>query len=330
MPRADFGSVTIEDVARRAGVSRATAARVVAGSSKVSAAARERVTRAAAQLGYQPNPIARALASGHGTRLMIGVVSPRPDVLVDAYLGRVVTTAAQVCATAGIGVAVQALPVDGGPASEELARDGTVRGLLLLNTTDSVLRALPGPLRRRTVSIGVGSADVASIDVDNGAGTTTVVRHLYDTGRRHIAMIGGPRWMPCAARPVRAYRRLMREYGLPARVLDGDFTDANGRESAHEMMRRWPDTDAVFAICDDVALGAMQALHDRGINVPADVAVAGFDDIPRAELAVPPLTTASHPVELIAEFAVTALLGYDGVRPPDRAFASEIVLRQSA
>ena len=113
MSRPDFGAVTIEDVARQAGVSRATASRVLAGSSHVSPAARERVVRAAAALDYLPNPTAQALATGTGTgtRVVIGVVSARPAALVDDYLGRVVTTIAGVCATAGMGVGLQSLPL---------------------------------------------------------------------------------------------------------------------------------------------------------------------------------------------------------------------------
>jgi DNA-binding LacI/PurR family transcriptional regulator len=330
MPRADFDAVTIEDVARRAAVSRATAARVLAGHSNVSPSARQRVMAAAAELGYVANPIARALATGQGNRVVIGVVSPRPTVVVDAYLGRVVGTAARMCSEAGMGVGLQALPLDGGVPLVKLAQDRAVRGLLMVNTTDSILRAMPGSLSRRVVSIGVGSAQVPSIDVDNGAGATAIIRHLYESGRRRISMVGGPPWLPCTARPLLAYRRLMQEYGLAERSLAGDFTADNGRAAAHEVMRRWPGTDAIYAICDDAALGVIKGLQEQGIDVPGDVAVAGFDDTPQAELAYPPLTTASHPVELITEAAVTTLLASGPARPLDRAFQPELVLRQSA
>ena len=311
-------------------MSRATAARVLAGQSNVSPSARQRVNAAAAELGYVPNQIAHALATGHGNRVVIGVVSPRPTLLVDAYLGKVVATAARVCSAAGMGVALEALPLDGGVALGRLARDRTVAGLLLVNTTDSVIRALPGSLTSRVVSIGVGSADVPSIDVDNGAGAAAVVRHLYQSGRRHISMVGGPPWMPCTARPLLAYRRLMLEYGLAEQSVAGDFSAENGREAAHEVMRRWPDTDAIFAICDDAALGVIQGLHERGSRFPATLPSPASTTPRRPSWDDPPLTTASHPVELIAEAAVRALLASGQGRPRDRAFRSELVLRQSA
>ena len=91
--------------------------------------------------------------------------------------------------------------------------------------------------------------------------------------------------------------------GATVRLVDGDFSAGSGRLAAAEIMRWWPDTDAVYAISDTPALGAMHALRERGVDVPGDIAVAGFDDIPFAELSTPSLTTASHPVERIASAA---------------------------
>ncbi len=330
MSRPDFGAVTIEDVARRAGVSRATASRVLGGSSHVSPAARERVVRAAATLDYLPNPTAQALATGTGTRVVIGVVSARPAALVDDYLGRVVATIAGVCATAWIGVGLQSLPLAGAEPLLELAADRTVRGLVLVNATRSILRMLPRSLSGRVVSIGIGSEGVPSIDVDNAGGATSIVAHLYESGRRRIAMVAGPRWLPCAQRPVGAYERLMADLGLPIRVTPGDFTASAGRIAAKAALQRWPDTDAVYAICDATAFGVVAELRDLGVDVPGDIAVAGFDDGPLAELGYPPLTTSTHPVELIADAAIRSLLESEPSRRTNRLFGSELVIRQSA
>jgi DNA-binding LacI/PurR family transcriptional regulator len=95
------------------------------------------------------------------------------------------------------------------------------------------------------------------------------------------------------------------------------------------VLRRWPDTDAMFAGSDAMALGALAVLRERGVDVPGDIAVAGFDDVPFAALSAPALTTATHPVEQIVAGAVTALLGESRV-PPATAYASELVLRESA
>jgi DNA-binding LacI/PurR family transcriptional regulator len=320
---------TIDDVARVAGVSRSTASRALAG--PASTPARARVRAAARQLGYAPNPVARALAGGSGLRLAVAVHGRSPAVLDDPYTDRVIGAAARVAGPHGVGVSAHWLPMDRtGPG--ELARLGDDRGVcgvVLVNTTEAVLAALPPSLRGRVVSIGIGSPGVPSFDVDNGGAAATMLRHMYAHGRRRIAMVTGPPWLPCAGRPVAAYRELMRATGAPLRLVVGGFSAEDGRLGATEILRRWPDTDAVLAISDAPALGAMDALRRHGRDVPGDIAVAGFDDVPFAQLSTPGLTTASHPVDRIATAAVLAALAGRAVAP-STMFASELVLRQSA
>ncbi|MET8086417.1 LacI family DNA-binding transcriptional regulator [Micromonospora sp. NPDC005237] len=329
MTAAAHRPATLEDVARAAGVSRSTASRVIAGTGFASPAARERVVTAADQLGYVPNPAARALVRGGGVRLVVAVAGTSAAVLDDPYVHRVVGSAARVCAPAGVGVALHWLPLGDPRGLDRLAADRSVCGVVLVNTTDALLDAVPRSLHGRVASIGIGSAVVPSFDVDNTAGAGAVLRHLYATGRRRIAMVTGPAWLPCSQRPVQAYRHLMRQAGLPERVVDGDFTAARGRAAAGEALRRWPDVDAIYAISDETALGVIAALREGGVRVPGDVAVAGFDDIPLAGMTAPALTTASHPVGRIATAAATAVLAG---RPaaPATLFPSALVTRDSA
>jgi DNA-binding LacI/PurR family transcriptional regulator len=321
--------LTLEDVARAAGVSRATASRALIGSDTTSTPARQRVRAVAEQLGYAPNPLARALAGGSGTRVVVAVAGPRPDVLEDPYMWRVLGATAAACDGAGVGVSLQWLPLDAPALLGRLGADRSVRGVVLCNTTEPLLAAVPDVLRGRVASIGIGSAAVPSFDVDNAAGSAAVVRHLHSSGRRHIAMLTGPSWLPCSWRSVEAYRRTVEAAGLPPRILPADFGFEDGRSGAVEALRRWPDTDAIFAICDAVAFGAMVALRGLGVDVPDDVAVAGFDDVPAAAWTGPALTTATHPVSRIAAAAATAVLTEAPV-PPATWYPSELVLRESA
>jgi DNA-binding LacI/PurR family transcriptional regulator len=203
-----------------------------------------------------------------------------------------------------------------------------VHGVVLVNTTESILRNVDRRLVGRIVSIGIGSRLVPSVDVDNAAGATAIARHLVDSGRRRIVMVTGPRWLPCTRPAVGAYTRVMQDAGLPVRTVVGDFTEPSGRAAAATALRRWPGLDAVFAVCDATALGVVAELRSRTIGVPADVAVAGFDDIAFAEFSK--LTTATHPVEAIAEAASELVLASWQVRPPNLVFPSELVLRESA
>ncbi|MBQ1015503.1 LacI family DNA-binding transcriptional regulator, partial [Micromonospora sp. M51] len=262
---------TLEDVARVAGVSRSTASRVIAGTGFASPAARQQVTAAVDQLGYVPNPAARALVRGGGVRLVVAVLGTSAAVLDDPYVHQVVGSAARVCTPAGVGVALHWLPFGDPRTLDQIGRDRSVCGVILVNTTEDLLAAVPQSLRGRVVSIGIGSATVPSFDVDNAAGSEAVLRHLYAAGRRRIAMVTGPRWLPCAQRPVQTYRRLMAEAGLPERILPGDFRAARGRTAAGEALHRWPDIDAVYAISDDTALGVIAGLRDAGVRVPGDV-----------------------------------------------------------
>ncbi|RUL94765.1 LacI family DNA-binding transcriptional regulator [Verrucosispora sp. FIM060022] len=318
---------TLEDVARAAGVSRSTASRVLAESGFASPIARERVRDAADRLGYVPNAAARALVRGAGVRLLVAVAGTSPTVLDDSYLDQVVSTTAQVCAPYGLGVTVAWVPLDQPGQLARLADDRAVAGLVLVNTTEALLDVVPRRLYGRTASIGIGSTAVPSVDIDNGGGTSAIVRHLYTAGRRRIAMVTGPAWLACSRRSVEAYRGLLREAGLPVREVAGDFSAARGRSAAREMLHRWPDTDAIVGISDATALGVIDQLRADGVRVPADVAVTGFDDIPLASVTA--LTTASHPVRRIAAAAATMVLE-ERTAPPMTMFPSSLVLRESA
>jgi DNA-binding LacI/PurR family transcriptional regulator len=323
-------AVTLEHVALAAGVSRATASRALTGSGPASAGVRQRVLAAAERLGYVADPVARALVSGRGTRIVVAVTGVTADVLDDPYLARVVTATARVSGAEGLGVSLEWLPLDRpGPPLESLGRDRTVAGTVLVNTTPAVLATLPRSLRGRAVSIGASARDVPAFDVDNGHGVLAAVTHLVRSGRRRIAMITGPAWLSCPEAGEAAYTATVRSAGLPVRLVPGDFTVGSGRAGMLEVLRRWPDTDAVYAVCDDTALGALAVLHELGRQVPGDVAVAGFDDVPAAAHSGPGLTTATHPVEQIATAAARAVL--QGPRGSGvTRFPSELVVRASA
>jgi DNA-binding LacI/PurR family transcriptional regulator len=311
----------LASVAARAGVSLATASRVLSGNGPASPGSRERVLSAAAELGYRPHPVARLLAQGRGTRVVLAIRDRRPSARDDPFGGRAAAGAALAADRAGLGVALRYLPLDCAGRLAEIAADRSVAALVLAGHDRATLRALPRGLRVATI----GPSPGAGADVDSGAGFTALLWHLYDRGRRRIALVGGPRWFAAAGAPLRAYARMTREAGLPHRAVTGDVTAARGRLGARRVLSRWPDTDAIVTISDATAVGVLQALAERGIRVPDDVAVTGFDDVPLAGAIRPGLTTASHPVEEIAEAACQAALDGGGMR----LFPSRAVVRQT-
>jgi DNA-binding LacI/PurR family transcriptional regulator len=329
MPHRGPNRVTLEDVARKAGVSRATASRVITGDGPTSPQARDRVNAAVETLGYIPDAAARALSGGHGFRLVVAVTGHSPRVLHDPYVDRFVAAAAATCTPRGIGVSLQWLPYTDPGQVRRLAEDRSTRAVLLLNTTNALLHAVPAALAGRIVSIGVGSRRIPVFDVDLAGATTAMLHHVYDKGRRRIAMVSGPAWMPCIARSVETYRALMHAGGLPFRLVRSDFTADGGMAAARKVLCRWPDTDAVLAGNDAMALGIIAALRGQGRDIPADIAVCGFDDIPFAVLSTPTLTTSTHPVDRIATAATIAALD-GGCASPATYYPSQLICRESA
>ena len=316
---------TLEDVARLAGVSRATAARALARSGPVRAETREQVLRAASDLAYVANRAARALAAGSGTRLVVAAVTTRRSLTVDPYLARVVAAAAAECSQDGIGVGLQAVRWSDRSSLTSLVRDRDVVGVVLTNGHRRLLEGLDPGLGRRVVSIGVGSKHVPVVDIDGADLAARMTQHLLDSGRRRIAMIGGPVHVSCTSRPISGYVDALAQAGLPARVIRGGFTTSGGRTAAVRLLGLWPEVDAVLVNCDDAAVGVLETFTAHGLDVPGDVAVTGFDDLPLASYAG--LTSATHPVEDIAAAAARTIL--DSATEGDRWFSSELVLRRT-
>jgi DNA-binding LacI/PurR family transcriptional regulator len=316
---------TLEDVARLAGVSRATAARALTGSGPVRAETREHVLRAASDLAYVAHHAARALAAGSGTRLVVAAVTTRHSLTVDPYLARVVAAAAAECSPEGIGVGLQAVRWDDGASLTSLVRDRDVVGVVVTNGHRRLLEGLDPRLGGRVVSIGVGSEHVPVVDVDGADLAARMTQHLLDSGRRRIAMIGGPIHVSCTTRPIDGHVAALAQAGLPARVIRAGFTTSSGRTAALRVLALWPDVDAVLVNCDDAAVGVLETLTAHGVDVPGDVAVTGFDDLPLASYAG--LTSATHPVEDIAAAAARTIL--DNATEEDRWFTSELVLRRT-
>lgn len=326
----------LEDVARLAHVSRATASRAMTGAAGTSPETREAVMAAAARLGYQANPIARALATGevfgsHGDgRLVVAVVGASREQLKDPYVATVVAAVAEVAEDFGAGVGLEWLAIGGSRGLHTLAERPDVRGVIVVNTVHELIADLPRRLAGRVVSIGVDAPGVPSFDVDTQGAAEAVVRHLLRTGRRAPVMLTGPAWLPCIRWQSGRFVELMAEAGLQPRTVTADFTPAAGATAMTEALRRWPDLDAVFANCDATAFGALGVLLGRGVRVPHDIALAGFDDVPMAALSRPGLTTATHPVGQIAATAALSLLEPAAADSLPHRFGSQLVLRETA
>ena len=307
---------TLEVVAERAGVSRATASRVLRGASNVSAQARDAVLRAADELAYTVNRAARSLVTRRSDSIAFLVAEDEDRLFTDPYFLGILRGAHREIAAAGLQlVFVIASNPDDVAKFEQYARSGHVDGVLLisLHGDDRLPHELeaagvPTVLNGRPLS---GDQSLFYVDSDNVAGGTAATRALLDHGRRRIATITGPLDMSAGQDRLTGYRQALHAGGVAADdrlVVTGDFTVDGGARAMAELLERGVDFDGLFAASDLTALGAMRVLAEQGRTVPGDVAVVGFDDVREARLAAPPLTTVRQPIEELGTTMARTLL----------------------
>jgi DNA-binding LacI/PurR family transcriptional regulator len=322
--------LTVNDVAAAAGVSKAAVSRVLNDAPGVSPETREHVRRVIDRLGYRPDPVARALASGHGEAIDLVVVEEDTSRYgANPFYSRVTTGLLDGIAGADAHLRLHVVDDAGAPALLARVAETVSLGVLLVN----VPPALGGEFYARctrTVSMGRSAPGVPSIVPDNTAGAEAAVRHLHDTGRRRIAAVHGPERSPCAMDRRAGYESAMRDRGLSPLSAGGPFRRETGYEGIRHLLSEDPGLDAVFVGCDLMAAGAMQALAEAGRRIPHDVAVVGFDDSLITALTVPPMSSVRQPVEEMAAAATRALVDRQVSFSWHRGFPTTLTVRASS
>jgi DNA-binding LacI/PurR family transcriptional regulator len=326
----DGSRPTIEDVARVAGVSRATASRVINDAPGASDLLRQRVRQAVANLGYRPNENARALASGRQRGVDLIAVIENPDLVLgaDPYYSRVLAGVMAALDTVNVQLRIQvATETDVVGRIDAIVADLTA-GAILANATPDLATRLHRR-SRKVVSLVPTALSVPAVEADNVGGVYAAVRHLYALGRRRIAAIHGPWLNTCAIDRRAGYRRAIHTFGLPAIGTTGGFTREGGHVAALRLLEQHPGIDAMFVACDLMAAGAIQAITATGRRVPHDVSVIGFDDSVVAICTNPPLTTMRLPTEQMAAAATRMLLTGTIIPGHRERFPVELVERGS-
>jgi DNA-binding LacI/PurR family transcriptional regulator len=329
---------TLESVAALAGVSRATAGRVLAGSPTVGEQAREAVLRAAEELSYVTNRAARALMTRRSDSIAFVVAESEERFFADPHFALVLRGAHTALAEHDVQLVFSILA---GAADrdrfERFARGGHLDGALLLSLHGD------DPLPQRLVSAGVPVAllgrpfspvtGLVYVDADNCGGARSAVDLLVARGRSRLATITGPSDMTAAQDRRHGFEERLAEHGLAScGAVDGDFSLDGGRRAMRELLAGTPDLDAVFVANDLMALGAFQVLAEAGRRVPGDVAVVGFDDSPLAASVHPAMTTVRQPIVAMGEAIAERLLQRidTGVDLEPLVMDTEIVVRDSA
>ncbi|MEU6064181.1 LacI family DNA-binding transcriptional regulator [Streptomyces sp. NPDC047082] len=306
---------TLEAVAARAGVSRATVSRVVNGGDGVREPLVQRVRRAVEELGYVPNQAARSLVTKRHDAVAVVIAEPETRVFADPFFALQLRGISKEL-TAHDNQLVLLL-TEGRDDHARVARylaGGHVDGALVfsLHLDDP----LPGLIRGAGVPTvfggrpgwSHGTPDAVYVDSDNRGGAREAVRHLVGLGRRRIAHITGALDQTSAVDRLDGFRDVMADAD-PLLIVESDFTPAGGERAMRELLDRCPDVDAVFAANDLSASGALRVLRASGRRVPEDVAVIGFDDmLPVAEQTDPPLTTIRQDIEEMGRLMARLLL----------------------
>jgi DNA-binding LacI/PurR family transcriptional regulator len=322
--------LTVNDVAAAAGVSKAAVSRVVNDAPGVSPETREHVRRVIDRLGYRPDPVARALASGHGGAIDLVVVEDDTSrYAANPFYSRVTTGLLEGIAGADAHVRLHLVDEAGAPALLARVAETVSLGVLLVNVTPELGGEFYARCTRM-VSMGRSAPGVPSIVPENTEGAYAAVRHLYDTGRRRIAAVHGPERSPCAMDRRSGYQAAMRDLGLPPLSAGGPFRRETGFDQVRRLLTEDPGLDAVFVGCDLMATGAMQALAGAGRRIPQDVAVVGFDDSLITALTVPPMSSVRQPVEEMAAAATRALVDRQVAFSWHRSFPTTLKVRASS
>jgi DNA-binding LacI/PurR family transcriptional regulator len=291
-------------VAQRAGVGRGTVSRVINGSAQVSPRTREAVHAAIAELGYSPNQAARTLVTRRTDTIALVVSEPRDRLFSDPFFADIIRGVSSVLHERDLQLMLTTARTE---AEHKRVGDYLsgfhVDGALLISLHSD------NPLSARLAEAGVPVVHGGRphspeqpapycVDIDNIGGARTAIRHLLERGRRRVAAITGPQDMNAGVERLRGYREVLTAAGLEVDdrlVVQGDFSVEGGAEAMERLLDTGLEPDAVFAASDMMALGGLRVLRARGLSVPGDVALVGYDDSVMAQHSDPPLTTIHQP-----------------------------------
>jgi LacI family transcriptional regulator len=326
------GPVTLQQVADMAGVSPSTVSRILNGTAVVSDDKKKAVDDAIKALGFVPNPVARGLAGGR--TLSVGVVTQAID---SPFYGGAHRGIEDTLVTAGYSPLFISghWDLDAELRCIEVLRSRRVDGLIVITgrMSDSTLKNLARELPLVVTGRDLSAPNVCSLNFDDLLGARLATEHLLELGHKRIAFIGGDPLHPDSAKREKGYRQALKAHGVKvddALILAGDYREEGGLKAIEQLLDAGTPFSAIFAANDQMAFGAALALHRRGLHVPNEVSLVGFDDVATSSYTVPPLSSIHQPVYELGRLAATAMLDLLAGRPPEVALpAPHMVVRES-
>ncbi|MES1247851.1 MAG: LacI family DNA-binding transcriptional regulator [Actinomycetota bacterium] len=327
---------TIRDIAQLAGVSVATVSRVMNGRDDVSPETRELVQRIVREQGYTTSRAARGLSAGRTG--LIGVTVP---LIYPAYFSFILSGAAEALYERDMRLILC-------PTQHEHDREATLLERMLQGTTDGGLVINPQESSAELETLLLNGYHfvvvdplhplgdrIPSVSSANSAGADAAVQHLLSLGHRRIAIITGPRGWIATEDRLRGYQAALAAAGIltePELVQEANFEIEQGRRAARHLLDLHEPPTAIFGFNDNIAIGALQAARERGMRVPEDLSVVGFDDVEIAELVTPALTTVRQPLAEMGRMAVSLLgrlIEGQRIEAPHVELRTQLVVRQT-
>ena len=331
--------LTIEDIAKKANVSRSTVSRVLNGKANVSDDTRQRILDVINATGFRPHAAARTLASRHSD--MIGLILPHnpSTFFTDPYFSHLIKGVAQACNNYAYTLALFLVESENSQATlfPRVSRNGLLDGIIIQSGHHGDQTIIHKLAQTNLPMIVAGRPlhedNLNYVDIDNVAASKKAVEHLIKLGRKRIGTITGPLGSTAAIDRLEGYRNALINAGMEINqelIITSDFTEAGGFTAFKKMF--FANPDALFAANDSMAVGAIHAAREAGLSVPDDLAVVGFDDLPIAYVTDINLTTIHQPVVEFGITAVTALIDIISHGPKRREHIyldTELVIRDT-
>lgn len=330
---------TLKDIALKAKVSRMTVSRVFSGKAKVSKQTRDRIEKIAAKMGYHTNLVARSLSSSRS--MTIGILMPKTkNVFLDVYITQILSGISDI--TQDLNYRIMFFPFDYERCHKNfyvsISKSNLVDGLILLKTRKDdkgieELAAAKFPFI--LVNHKNNSERINYVDSCNNKGAKFAVEHLYKLGHRKIAFVTGEMHETNAIDRLNGFKKAMRGFDLPIKkewIINGDFSKEKAYEASEKLFCSRDLPTAIFCSDDYMAIGVMNRIKEKGLAIPDDISVIGFDDIELSSYIKPALTTVRQPIYEIgrsaAEFVLDLIEGRKKT-PIHELFDVELIIRES-
>jgi LacI family transcriptional regulator len=331
-------ALTLEDIARMSGVSRSTVSRVINEDPNVNELTRRKIWEVIQNSNFQPNLAARGLAVGRTQVLGLVIPMAVTSIFTDPYFPLLIQGISSACNARNYSMMLWlAEPDYEHRMARQILYSNLVDGVIVASAVmdDPIVAALIQDRKIPFIMVGRGPTDAAIsyIDVDNREGAAQAVEYLLRLGYERVGTVSGPQTMVAGVDRFQGYLDGLARYRRkldPQLVQTCEFSELGGYQAMKKLLPQKPD--AVFIASDMMAIGAMRAIQEAGLKIPADIAMIGFDDIPAAARTLPPLTTVRQPIARCGAMAAEVLIDMivNPSNSPQRMILStELVLRES-